>query len=71
MSGRLALVAAHVPGLLEVYFDVLIAYGDEAHLKELVPVLFDRLEQVCTHACTALTTHPKGFIRHIQMNAAM
>jgi hypothetical protein len=46
VTSRLSTVASQVPALLDLYFDVLIMYSEEAHLKDLVPLLFDRLEQV-------------------------
>jgi hypothetical protein len=47
---RIAEVSRHVPALLEVYFDVLIAHANESHMRELVPLLLDRVDQViCSH----------------------
>jgi hypothetical protein len=35
-----------VPRLLDVYFDVMIQHGLPSHFHELLPVLFERVDQV-------------------------
>ena len=41
-----------VPRLLDVYFDVIIQHGLSSHLHELLPVLFERVDQV--RACAVM-----------------
>ena len=49
MTPRVAAVSQLVPALLGIYFDVLISYTDEQHLKEFLPVVFQRMGQVCRY----------------------
>jgi hypothetical protein len=53
-------VAELTPKLLTLYFDLLIAYAEEKHLREIFPLMFERMEQVC--ALFASTTCNKNFL---------
>eukprot|EP01125_Pyxidicula_operculata_P018637 TRINITY_DN6633_c0_g1_i1.p1 TRINITY_DN6633_c0_g1~~TRINITY_DN6633_c0_g1_i1.p1 ORF type:complete len:681 (-),score=91.62 TRINITY_DN6633_c0_g1_i1:599-2377(-) len=46
ITSRIKRVANHVPSILELYLDVVIAYADERFVFQLVPVIFQRLEQL-------------------------
>jgi hypothetical protein len=46
VTPRVAAVSQLVPALLGIYFDVLISYTDEQHLKEFLPVVFQRMGQI-------------------------
>jgi hypothetical protein len=50
-------VAAMVPKLIDIYFDVLISYADENILSEVLKILFQRLDQVCAPKRGTSTTH--------------
>jgi hypothetical protein len=39
-------VAVIIPYLLSIYFDVMIAHAHDNHLAELVPVIFQQIDQV-------------------------
>lgn len=46
MTPRIMETASIVPYLLAIYFDVMISYAEDAQLRELVPVIFQRIDQV-------------------------
>jgi len=46
ITPRIIEICKIVPYLLSIYFDVLISESDETHLNELVPILFQRIDQL-------------------------
>jgi hypothetical protein len=46
LGNRIREVMKIVPFLLNIYFDVMLTYADEDHMKELVNVLFQRISQL-------------------------
>lgn len=46
MTPRVLEVCKVTTYLLNVFFDVTIACGEEDHLKELVPIIFQRMDQL-------------------------
>lgn len=46
LTARVVAAGEVVPRLLDVYFDVIIQHGLSSHLHELLPVLFERVDQL-------------------------
>jgi len=48
-TDQITQVMKHVPDLISVFFDVLIAYAEEISLNEFLPIFLDRFDQLCPH----------------------
>jgi hypothetical protein len=46
MSPRVLSASENAVKLVEIYFDVVISYAQEAQVRELVPVIFSRITHV-------------------------
>lgn len=47
VTPRIAAVAQQIPVFLGIYFDVVISYAEETQVKDLLPIIFQRMNQVC------------------------